>query len=164
MLASFTTRSFFLPVVRWWEAGGGGRSLHVAGAGDGVQTGEDSFVTAQLRGLVEGRSHQVVEYLPPELEVVVTVFLTISDPRFPGFVEADEPGLGCSCQDIVSKYQHRDRREPTNKVNDLDLISKISKSRQVRVGGRGNHVVDERNMTGYVLYNFKSEFAFQIRV
>ena len=98
-----------LPAVRRRKVGGGWRSVHVSRAGHSVQTGQNSGVTG-LCGLVEGRSHQVVEYLPPELEVVVTVFLTVSNPRIPGFVEGDEPGLGSSYHDIVSKRQDCDGR------------------------------------------------------
>ena len=96
LTSSFSTEdSCLLPAVRWWKAGRGGRSLHVSRAGDGVQAGENSFV-AGLGGLIEDGSHEVVEYLPPQLEVVVTVLLTVSNPRTPGFVKADEPGFGSS--------------------------------------------------------------------
>ena len=99
-----------LPAIRWRKAGRRWWSVHVPRAGHSVQTGQNSGVTG-LRGLVEGRSHHVVEYLPPELKVVVTVFLTVSNPRIPGFVKGDEPGLGSSYQDIVvSKCQDCDGR------------------------------------------------------
>ena len=84
-----------LPVV-CWKAGRGGRTLHVSRVGHRGKTGPDSSVPAGLRGLVEARPDQVVEDLPPELEVVVTVFLALSNPRTPGGVEANEPGLGSS--------------------------------------------------------------------
>ena len=84
-----------LPVV-CWETGRGGRTLHVPRVGHRGQAGPDSSVAAGLRGLVEDRPDQVVEDLPPELEVAVTVFLAVSDPRTPGCVKADEPGLGSS--------------------------------------------------------------------
>ena len=161
------SRALLLPVVRGRKTGRRGRSLHVSRAGHRVEAGQDSQVGAGARGLVEGRPDQVVEDLPPELEVVVTVFLGRANPRTPGCVKADEPRLGCSYQDIV-KLRHREQRtenrEHTNKVNDLDLISVISKSRQVGVGGRSHHVVDKWNMTGYVLVEIKSEFAFKISV
>ena len=53
-------------------------------------------MVAGLGGLIEGWPHQVVEYLPPQLEMVVTVLLTVSNPRTPGFVKGDEPGFGSS--------------------------------------------------------------------
>ena len=86
----------WLPGVRWWKAGRGRRSLHVARAGHRVEAGQDGEV-AGLGGLVEDGPDEVVEYLPPELEVVVAVFLTVSNPRTPGLVKADEPGFGSSC-------------------------------------------------------------------
>ena len=86
------------------KAGRGGRSLHVSRAGHRVQAGQNCFVAGH-GGLIEDWPHQVVEYLPPQLEVVVTVLLTLSNPRTPGFVKANEPGFGSSYQDIVIKCE-----------------------------------------------------------
>ena len=91
--------------------GRGGGSVHVVGAGDCVEAGQHWSPCAGGDVPVEERPDLVVEYLPPELEVVVTVFLTVSNPRIPGFVKGDEPGLGSSYQDIVvSKCQDCDGR------------------------------------------------------
>ena len=119
----------WLPGVHWWKAGRGRRSLHVARAGDGVQAGKNSFVAA-LGGLIEDGSHEVVEYLPPELEVVVAVSLAVSNPRTPGLVKADEPGFGSSCRTLLLLSSvGTEMAELTNKVHDLNLVSIISKSR-----------------------------------
>ena len=119
----------WLPGVRWWKAGRGRRSLHVARAGHRVQAGQDGEV-AGLGGLVEDGPDEVVEYLPPELEVVVAVFLTVSNPRTPGLVKADEPGFGSSCRTLLLLSSvGTEMAELTNKVHDLNLVSIISKSR-----------------------------------
>ena len=87
-------------------------------------------MVAGLGGLIEGWPHQVVEYLPPQLEMVVTVLLTVSNPRTPGFVKADEPGFGSSCRTLLLLSSvGTEMAELTNKVHDLNLVSIIGKSR-----------------------------------